>query len=119
QSSPPFSPYPPFDWAVYEILIQGNYNCFYYKAGRNFESAGNTQYEGYYVGENKFGSKVPNGIYAVPNRFSISIDEYGSDGYTWNTVFNYATEVYLIQNGIITNSIIITISKAISTIPTI
>lgn len=119
QSSPPFTPYPPFDWAVYEILIQGNYNCFYYKAGRNFESAGNTQYEGFYVGENKFGSKVPNGIYAVPNRFSISIDEYGSDGYTWNTVFNYATEVYLIQNGIITNSMIITISKAISTIPTI
>lgn len=119
QSSPPYTPYPPFDWAVYEILIQGNYNCFYYRAGRNFESAGNAQYEGYYVGENKFGNKVPNGIYAVPNRFSISIDEYGSDGYTWNTVFNYATEVFLIQNGIITNSMVITISKAISIIPTV
>lgn len=119
ESSPPSTPFPPFDWAVYEILIKSNYNCFYYKAGRNFESAGNAQYEGYYVGENKFGNKVPNGIYAVPSIFSISIDTDGSDGYTWNTVFKYSTEVFVIQNGIITNSMEITISKAISTIPTV
>ena len=116
QSSPPYTPYPPFDWAAYDILIQSNFNCFLYQAGRNFESADNAQYEGYYTGENKFGNKIPNGIYVGHNSFSIIIDPNGNEGYMWNSVYRHITEAYLIQNGIITNSITIIIDKEISNI---
>lgn len=96
----------------YEIGLNTNTVAYEYYEGRNFESADNAQYVGFYTTENKFGTKLPDGIYL--KQYIASAMRQMSTGA--NSV-GYSTEAYLLQNGRIISSIEIWKSLTITGIP--
>ena len=92
----------------YLVGMQTNDVSFFYSSGRNFESAGNAQYEGFYPTENKLGLPIENGIY-----IHQSVIPYIDDGDPFNEI-NYTAQAYLIIGGKVTNVLNISFSRKIS-----
>lgn len=91
----------------YNVGIVTNIETYLYDPGRNFESAGNTQYAGYYPTKNKLGPTVSDGIYIQQGL------QYAEDYGDINTYVEYYVTANQITNGKITNTIGFTISVRI------
>lgn len=82
----------------YRISFTTNTTGYSYNAGRNFESAGNLQYEQYFfASKNKFGNKVANGIYALES-FTIASNEANGG------MYELSVTIYDVQEGKIVRS---------------
>ncbi|MFB9120996.1 hypothetical protein ACFFUE_07315 [Bergeyella porcorum] len=82
----------------YRISFTTNATGYNYNAGRNFESAGNLQYEQYFfASKNKFGDKVANGIYALES-FTIASNEANGG------MYDLSVTIYDVQEGKIVRS---------------
>lgn len=82
----------------YRISFTTNATGYSYNAGRNFESAGNLQYEQYFfASKNKFGDKVANGIYAL-KAFTIASNEANGG------MYELSVTIYEVQDGKIIRS---------------
>lgn len=108
-SSPNFPPYTQQTW---DISVIENYTAYLYNEGRNFESAGNAQYAGYYTTANKFGTKIPNGIYVLDIVQRVLIGNFG--GAPFPSTFIYYGEAYRMLNGIVVETLAIQITKTIN-----
>ncbi|SKC11421.1 hypothetical protein SAMN05660477_03105 [Soonwooa buanensis] len=110
---PPTGPATDTTQFMYDIGLNVNMLTYEYYEGRNFESADNSQYSGFYTSKNKFGDKIPNGIY---------LKQFVMGGYTQMSTnhynINYWCEAYLIQDGRIVSSMEIFKTINISSIPT-
>ena len=60
----------------YDIGFNIDTESWLYNEGRNFESAGNAQYVGYYPTQNKLGTPIPDGIYVRQLVDNIINQEY-------------------------------------------
>lgn len=111
------------DWRYYKAELDNDITAFLYSSGRNFESAGNAQYEGYYTDENKLGTPIDDGVYAFTNfqmviKGTIDVStnppipyEYGKTYYDGS--YSITFQVQQIISGKIVNSKAITINKNI------
>lgn len=105
--NPPTNP----PWIQFDISIIENYTAYLYNEGRNFESAGNAQYAGYYPTANKFDSLIPNGIYVTDLVQVVTVGtRFGQNyGYT----FTYYAEVYRIENGNVADTVMVDVTKSV------
>ncbi|MGX9985825.1 phage tail spike protein [Soonwooa purpurea] len=117
QAPPPITP--DNNWRQYNIGSVTNYTAYSYYEGRNFESADNAQYAGFYPTANKFDSHIPNGIYVrqfiLENQYTGNLN--GNPINPGDSV-NYPTEAWKIEDGKIIGSIIIYINTPISSTAT-
>lgn len=113
-----YATYPPSGIATdqtqyfYDIGLNTDTVAYEYYEGRNFESANNAQYAGFYTSANKLGNKLPDGIYLKQTILSGMTQQS-----TGANTIEYFTEAYLLSNGRITSAMEILKTLIISAIP--
>lgn len=106
---------PDDNWKQYNIGSITNYTAYSYYEGRNFESADNAKYAGFYQTSNKFDEHIPNGIYV--RQFVFENQYTGNSGgrpINNGDMVIYPTEAWKIENGKIVGSIAISVNQLIS-----
>lgn len=99
-------------WSQWNISVIENYTAYLYDEGRNFESADNAQYAGYYPTENKFDTPIPNGIYVVD---TIQQQTVGTrSGTVYPRTFIYYTQAYQMLDGKVVDMLSVSVTKKIS-----
>lgn len=109
---PPTGPATDTTQYFYDIGLNINTTAYEYYEGRNFESAGNAQYAGFYTTANKLGDKLPDGIY-LKQQILTGWTQRSTGTYT----MIYQTTAYLFQNGRIISSLEVSKTLTISSIP--
>ncbi|MGL6039081.1 MAG: hypothetical protein ACRC0E_09395 [Soonwooa sp.] len=117
QSPPPTTP--DDNWRQYDIGIATNYTAYNYNEGRNFESADNAKYVGFYPTANKFDAFIPNGIYVRQVIFSHQYTgNMGGAPINAGDKTYYYGEAWKFENGKIIGSIEFYIEKLINSVTT-
>ncbi len=108
------------NWVYRRLELVKNITGYLYDAGRNFESAHNSQYNGYFKTQNKLGAKLDDGVYALyqyTNVLKGDLDPatnppvpYVSGQNYYNGSYSLIFQVYTIVNGKITLSKAVTVN---------
>ena len=106
---------PPYwqTWSAWWISPIGNYSCFLYNEGRNFESAENSQYAGYHPTANKFDEWIPDGIYITDIKQHYIVGTY--EGQTKPKSMHYFADCYRIIDGVVVDMMLVSIPYTINT----
>ncbi|WP_300668881.1 hypothetical protein [Soonwooa sp.] len=109
---PPTGPATDTTQFLYDIGLNVDTVVYEYYEGRNFESADNSQYAGFYTSANKFGNHIDDGIY-LKQSIVGGFTQMSTNSYN----VNYFCEAYLFQNGRVISTIEIFKTINISNIP--